>query len=193
MIKREQPWYRPMLFASAVVHHGVPSWRTQGPQGINMRKPLGFKTPYFMINEDKLIANLENQATERDFRCKTGIGTEVFLGMGCVLASSSDAWMARQALAHTSETWLKTFGGEKRMRLVWVSEGDVGKLADICDKDDLQFTKPIRRTVMLLKEKRRWSTSKSGRELRNKTPNPARRILAFGRGWPHIKRNLWWD
>ncbi|MCG7499975.1 carboxynorspermidine decarboxylase [Vibrio sp. Of7-15] len=93
------------------------------------------KTPYFMINEDKLIANLETAK-----RLKELSGVKLVLALKCFstwgvfdlikpyLDGTTSSGPYEVKLGH------ETFGGETHAYSVGYSEDDVKEVADICDK-----------------------------------------------------------
>ncbi|WP_406733242.1 carboxynorspermidine decarboxylase [Vibrio scophthalmi] len=94
-----------------------------------------FKTPYFMINEDKLIENLEKA------KClKEASGVKLVLALKCF-----STWgvfdIIKPYLDGTTSSGpyevklgYETFGGETHAYSVGYSEDDVRDVADICDK-----------------------------------------------------------
>ena len=94
-----------------------------------------FRTPYFMINEDKLIDNLEKAK-----RLKEASGVKLVLALKCFstwgvfdiikpyLDGSTSSGPYEVKLGH------ETFGGETHAYSVGYSEDDVREVADICDK-----------------------------------------------------------
>lgn len=94
-----------------------------------------FKTPYFMINEDKLIENLEKAK-----RLKEASGVKLVLALKCF-----STWgvfdIIKPYLDGTTSSGpyevrlgYETFGGETHAYSVGYSEDDVRDVADICDK-----------------------------------------------------------
>ncbi|MGF1689331.1 carboxynorspermidine decarboxylase [Photobacterium japonica] len=93
------------------------------------------KTPYFMINEDKLIANLEKAK-----QLKALSGVKLVLALKCFstwgvfdiikpyLDGTTSSGPFEVKLGH------ETFGGETHAYSVGYSEDDVKEVADICDK-----------------------------------------------------------
>lgn len=93
------------------------------------------KTPYFMINEDKLIANLEKAK-----QLKALSGVKLVLALKCFstwgvfdiikpyLDGTTSSGPFEVKLGH------ETFGGETHAYSVGYSEEDVRDVADICDK-----------------------------------------------------------
>ncbi|WGV99205.1 carboxynorspermidine decarboxylase [Vibrio sp. YMD68] len=93
------------------------------------------KTPYFMINEDKLIANLEKAKQLKDRS-----GVKLVLALKCFstwgvfdiikpyLDGTTSSGPYEVKLGH------ETFGGETHAYSVGYSEEDVREVADICDK-----------------------------------------------------------
>ncbi len=93
------------------------------------------KTPYFMINEQKLLANLEKAQ-----QLKTLSGAKLVLALKCF-----STWgvfdIIKPYLDGTTSSGLyevklgyETFGGETHAYSVGYSEEDVIEVADICDK-----------------------------------------------------------
>ncbi|ANS85594.1 Carboxynorspermidine decarboxylase [Vibrio scophthalmi] len=93
------------------------------------------KTPYFMINEDKLIENLEKAK-----RLKEASGVKLVLALKCF-----STWgvfdIIKPYLDGTTSSGpyevrlgYETFGGETHAYSVGYSEDDVRDVADICDK-----------------------------------------------------------
>ncbi|EGU46425.1 carboxynorspermidine decarboxylase [Vibrio ichthyoenteri ATCC 700023] len=94
-----------------------------------------FKTPYFMISEDKLIENLEKAK-----RLKEASGVKLVLALKCF-----STWgvfdIIKPYLDGTTSSGpyevklgYETFGGETHAYSVGYSEDDVREVADICDK-----------------------------------------------------------
>lgn len=94
-----------------------------------------FKTPYFMINEDKLVENLEKAK-----RLKEASGVKLVLALKCF-----STWgvfdIIKPYLDGTTSSGpyevklgYETFGGETHAYSVGYSEDDVRDVADICDK-----------------------------------------------------------
>lgn len=93
------------------------------------------KTPYFMINEDKLIANLEKAKKLKELS-----GVKLVLALKCFstwgvfdiikpyLDGTTSSGPFEVKLGH------ETFGGETHAYSVGYSEEDVRDVADICDK-----------------------------------------------------------
>ncbi len=93
------------------------------------------KTPYFMINEDKLIENLEKAKLLKDIS-----GAKLVLALKCFstwgvfdiikpyLDGTTSSGPYEVKLGH------ETFGGETHAYSVGYSEDDVREVADICDK-----------------------------------------------------------
>ncbi|MDX1304657.1 carboxynorspermidine decarboxylase [Photobacterium sp.] len=95
----------------------------------------GLKTPYFMIDESKLIANLEKAK-----RLKELSGAKLVLALKCF-----STWgvfdIIKPYLDGTTSSGpyevklgYETFGGETHAYSVGYSEDDVREVADICDK-----------------------------------------------------------
>ncbi|MFB9134337.1 carboxynorspermidine decarboxylase [Vibrio olivae] len=93
------------------------------------------KTPYFMIDEDKLIANLEKAQQLKDIS-----GVKLVLALKCF-----STWgvfdIIKPYLDGTTSSGpyevklgYETFGGETHAYSVGYSEEDVREVADICDK-----------------------------------------------------------
>ncbi|MGF1723813.1 carboxynorspermidine decarboxylase [Photobacterium nomapromontoriensis] len=93
------------------------------------------KTPYFMINEDKLIANLEKAKQLKELS-----GVKLVLALKCF-----STWgvfdIIKPYLDGTTSSGpfevklgYETFGGETHAYSVGYSEEDVLEVADICDK-----------------------------------------------------------
>ena len=93
------------------------------------------KTPYFMINEDKLIENLEKAKLLKEIS-----GAKLVLALKCFstwgvfdiikpyLDGTTSSGPYEVKLGH------ETFGGETHAYSVGYSEDDVREVADICDK-----------------------------------------------------------
>ncbi|WP_375322688.1 carboxynorspermidine decarboxylase [Aliivibrio logei] len=98
-------------------------------------KKSEFKTPYFMIDEAKLIANLEVAKRLKDLS-----GVKLVLALKCFstwgifdiikpyLDGSTSSGPYEVKLGH------ETFGGETHAYSVGYSEDDVKEVVDICDK-----------------------------------------------------------
>ncbi|WP_070967687.1 carboxynorspermidine decarboxylase [Vibrio sonorensis] len=148
------------------------------------------KTPYFMINEEKLIANLEKAKQLKEIS-----GVKLVLALKCFstwgvfdlikpyLDGTTSSGPYEVKLGH------ETFGGETHAYSVGYSEDDVKEVADICDKMIFNSQSQLAAYRHLVEEKASIGlrlnpgVSYAGQDL----ANPARQYSRLGVQYDHIK------
>lgn len=151
------------------------------------------KTPYFMINEDKLIANLEIAKQLKEIS-----GVKLVLALKCFstwgvfdiikpyLDGTTSSGPYEVKLGH------ETFGGETHAYSVGYSEDDVREVADICDKmifnsqSQLAAYRHIVEGKASLGLRLNPGVSYAGQDL----ANPARQYSRLGVQADHIKPEI---
>jgi carboxynorspermidine decarboxylase len=147
------------------------------------------KTPYFMIDESKLVANLEKAKLLKDLS-----GVKLVLALKCF-----STWgvfdLIKPYLDGTTSSGpyevklgYETFGGETHAYSVGYSEDDVKDVAEICDKMIFNSQNQLAAYRHLVEGKASLGlrlnpgVSYAGQDL----ANPARKYSRLGVQWDHI-------